>query len=109
MLAPAPPPLLLRRRNMYRGTPRAFALDPKGLAWAQQLLGVEEVKGWPLSFKVGCVSGPRMIPACSLRIAQRSACRERLKGARVVSASGRKLASEGCGLVAPGTSFAIVT
>ncbi|KAI8468102.1 MAG: DUF924-domain-containing protein [Monoraphidium minutum] len=38
-------------RNAYRGTPRAFDLDPKALLWAQRLLETPGVDEWPLSFK----------------------------------------------------------
>ncbi|KIY97844.1 hypothetical protein MNEG_10118 [Monoraphidium neglectum] len=39
-------------RNVYRGTPGAFALDPKALSWAQRLAALEEARAWPHSFRI---------------------------------------------------------
>jgi hypothetical protein len=49
---PTPAAPRRRRRNAFRGTPRAFALDGRALSWAQRLLEVPEVAGWPLHLRV---------------------------------------------------------
>jgi len=42
-------------RNVFRGTPAAFTLDSRAVGWAERLMAMEEVEGWPVYAKVRLV------------------------------------------------------